>query len=121
MPGAPSRYSSPWGAPSLLIQVTLWPAELVISSGAKAKSAIETFAPSAPAARASGARGAALTIAMKAAATAKSFNARGVIRFRGVISVSFHRRATLHDDFTRRGADRRRARRAARKIDDREI
>src|SRR5689334_21092502 len=95
---------------------------MVISSGAKAKSAIETFAPpSPPAARARGARAARLTMAMKAAATAKSFNARVAMGFRGVILVSFHRGATLHDDLPRRCADGGRARRAAREIVDREI
>src|SRR5262245_25452580 len=46
MPGAPSLNSSPWGAPSSFVQVTLSPGAIVISAGAKAKLAIETFAPS---------------------------------------------------------------------------
>src|SRR5689334_9627030 len=121
MPGAPSRYSSPCGAPSSLVHVTLSPGAIVISAGLNSKSTTETFAPSAaaPAARATDAASA-KTVARRP--IRKSFTIRSSSRvLQAVISVSFRRRGGLDDDLARRVAERDGPCCAAREIDDREI
>src|SRR5262245_30230455 len=127
MPGAPSLNSSPWGAPSSFVQVTLSPGVIVISAGAKAKLAIETFAPSfaglaacAIRAQTEKVKGLVKRIPITAHNGQKCFRMR-IFRVVTIRLSPSGRRGLLHHDPAWRVADRDRRSSASCEIDDGDI